>query len=61
MAYVWPQGVHGFVLDQEQAFDWTNYELHFIGDYATHLGARVLDRLCYEDASCDDFPPLVIP
>lgn len=61
MAYVWPQGVHGFVLDEEQPFDWTNYELHFIGDYATHLGAKVSDRLCYQDASCEDFPPLVIP
>jgi hypothetical protein len=60
MAYVWPQGTHGFVLDEAQVFDWTNYVLHFIGDYAGNGGTEVRDRLCYATADCPELPPVVL-
>ncbi|HMV66822.1 MAG TPA: hypothetical protein PKA64_08230 [Myxococcota bacterium] len=60
MAYVWPQGTHGFVLDAEQEFDWTSYVLQFVGDYSGNLGAEVRDRLCYETADCPELPPVVL-
>jgi hypothetical protein len=57
MPYVSPRGSHGFRNpDPTLAFDINTYSLMLIADYLTSGGTEIDARLCYEDASCPDFP-----
>lgn len=57
LPYVDPTGIHGFrEPNPSLAFDINTYAITQIADYLTGGGQQLRDRLCYEDASCDDIP-----